>query len=114
MWSTTTGSRTKPQSFGAASVASEWNLPENYALFIGRLAEEKNVLALLRAFAEYAKRNGTWHLVFAGDGPMRKSMEAAIEQLNIRCRVRIEGMNQPGYSPIPAFAEEMPCSTELP
>ncbi|MGC2657957.1 MAG: glycosyltransferase, partial [Bryobacteraceae bacterium] len=60
----------------AASVASEWNLPDNYALFIGRLAEEKNVLALLRAFAEYAKRNGTWHLVFAGDGPMRQSMEA--------------------------------------
>ena len=52
-----------------ASSAAAHGLPEHYFLFIGRLAEEKNVCGLVRDWLEYRRRGGTWALVMAGDGP---------------------------------------------
>lgn len=39
-----------------------------YFLYVGRLAEEKNVAGLLRSWLIYRERGGTWPLVLAGDG----------------------------------------------
>ena len=47
----------------------EWNLPENYFLFVGRLAPEKNVGGLIQAYARYRRRGGSLSLVVVGDGP---------------------------------------------
>ncbi len=44
-------------------------LPRPYFLFVGRLAAEKNVDGLLRAWMEYRRDGGDWPLVLAGDGP---------------------------------------------
>ena len=43
-------------------------LPEQYFLFVGRLAEEKNVRGLLQAWVSYRAGGGTWSLVLVGDG----------------------------------------------
>ena len=46
-------------------------LPKNYFLYTGRLAKEKNLLVLLRAFAQYRMRSQSlgWSLVLVGSGP---------------------------------------------
>lgn len=76
----------------ATGVASDHGLPENFVLFVGRLAEEKNILTLLWSFAEYRRSGGTWHLVLAGDGPMRERIEGEIEKLKLRYCARVEGL----------------------
>jgi 1,2-diacylglycerol 3-alpha-glucosyltransferase len=76
----------------ASGAACDHDLPENFFLFVGRLAEEKNVLALLLSFAEYRRSGGTWQLVFAGDGPMRESVEAEIDKLQVHHCVRVDGL----------------------
>ena len=53
----------------ADSKATEHGLPTGYFLFIGRLAEEKNVAGLLQAWVSYRTDGGTWPLVLVGDGP---------------------------------------------
>ncbi len=52
-----------------SAAAETYNLPEDYFLFVGRLAPEKNAFALLRAWLAYREAGGTWSLVLAGDGP---------------------------------------------
>ncbi len=53
----------------AQSSASTHGLPEDYFLYVGRMAEEKNVFTLLRAWLSYRDAGGTWSLALAGDGP---------------------------------------------
>ena len=50
-------------------------LPGNYFLYVGRLAPEKNVDGLIRAFAEYRRGGGTWSLVLIGDGPCKGDLK---------------------------------------
>lgn len=47
-----------------------------YFLFVGRLAEEKNVETLLTSWLRYRNAGGQWGLVLAGDGPRRAALEA--------------------------------------
>jgi glycosyltransferase involved in cell wall biosynthesis len=53
-----------------------------YYLFLGRLAEAKGVETLLEAWRRIAKSGGPRapHLVIAGDGPLRGSVEAAVHE----------------------------------
>src|SRR5260221_357847 len=51
--------------------------PHNF-VYVGRLAQEKNVDLLLRAFAEAFRestRDSGWGLLIVGDGPRRKELE---------------------------------------
>ena len=57
------------------SSAAAHALPEEYFLFVGRLAEEKNVTGLIKAWLDYRAQGGAWSLVLAGDGPERKAVE---------------------------------------
>jgi 1,2-diacylglycerol 3-alpha-glucosyltransferase len=57
--------------------AEDFDLPERYFLFVGRLAAEKNVDELLAAYLAYRRRGGAWSLVLVGDGPRRQALEAA-------------------------------------
>ena len=50
--------------------------PFPYFLYVGRLAEEKNVAGLLRSWSAYRARGGTWPLMLCGDGPERGRLEA--------------------------------------
>ena len=48
-----------------------------YFLYVGRLAEEKNVGTLLASWLEYRKAGGDWPLVLVGDGPEAASLKAS-------------------------------------
>jgi len=65
---------------GAAAVQTslrraDLKLPERYFLYVGRLAEEKNVGALIRAMAQLRRRGSERSLVIVGDGPLRRHLE---------------------------------------
>jgi len=53
-----------------------FGLPEIYFLYVGRLAEEKNIRGLLDAWIEYRYTGGTWPLVLVGDGPEAASLRS--------------------------------------
>lgn len=50
-------------------------LPERYFLFVGRLAEEKNMVGLLQAWVSYRAGGGTWSLVVIGNGPEARKLQ---------------------------------------
>ena len=85
------------------SSAGSHNLPEKYFLFVGRLAEEKNVDGLLLAWLEYRKRGGTWSLVLAGEGAERERIQARLEDSPYRGEVVLTG-HKSSRELIPLFA----------
>jgi glycosyltransferase involved in cell wall biosynthesis len=65
----------------------DWGVAEGDLVFgfVGRLVEEKSIDTLLRAYALYQKQAGVKsHLVIAGDGALRKSLEAMADQLSLK------------------------------
>ncbi|MCL5744439.1 MAG: glycosyltransferase [Acidobacteria bacterium] len=48
----------------------EGALTAPYFLYVGRLAPEKNIYALIQAFDSYRKAGGAWNLLLVGDGPL--------------------------------------------
>ena len=50
--------------------------PQKYFLYVGRLAEEKNVRGLLNSWIEHRDSGGTWPLVLVGDGPEAPALRA--------------------------------------
>jgi glycosyltransferase involved in cell wall biosynthesis len=85
---------------------SEWNLPDKYFLFVGRLAEEKNVTGLLENFAAYRRNGGTWSLVIAGDGPLRGTLEEFVQRRELESVVQFAGHHtSTGLLPYYAFAD---------
>ena len=75
-------------------IASEVGLPEKYFLYVGRLAEEKNVMGLFRSWLAYRTAGGTWPLMLVGDGPERKSLEAAAEASGFGADVHFPGLKR--------------------
>ncbi len=76
--------------------AADFGLPDTYFLYVGRLAEEKNILGLLSAYASYRHEGGTWSLVVAGDGPQGAEARRYSEDLGIAASVRWMGMQSSG------------------
>lgn len=60
-------------------------------LAVGRLSEEKGHHCLVEAFAQVLAQGECSHLVLAGDGPLRTSIEARCRELGIADHVRITG-----------------------
>ena len=58
---------------------------------VGRLCEQKGQLLLVQALHRVVGRGAAVELVLAGDGEMRAEIEALIERLGLRARVRITG-----------------------
>ena len=53
-----------------------YGLPDQkYFVYVGRLAEEKNVKTLLACWLDYRRAGGTWPLVLVGDGAEAKSLK---------------------------------------
>jgi glycosyltransferase involved in cell wall biosynthesis len=83
------------------AVRREWNIPEDavVAVFCAKLQSWKRPHDALRAFAE-ANVKGAY-LVFAGEGPLRASLEAEARSLGISERTRFLGfVNQTGLPPV--------------
>ena len=58
----------------AASKSGRPNEP--YFLYVGRLAPEKNVDGLVKAYFSYRQQGGDWPLVLVGDGPSAPALRA--------------------------------------
>ena len=76
------------------------NLPEKYFLYVGRFAPEKNLGALIRAFAQYRLAGGIWSLVLAGDGPLLAELEDSVRQLSLHGAVHFAGMQPTAALPL--------------
>ena len=61
------------------------------ALFVGRLAPEKDVATLLRAVARIIEREPAFRLRIAGDGPCRAALAQLADDLHIRPQVEFLG-----------------------
>lgn len=61
------------------ALRSAWSAGENapVLLYVGRLAQEKNIALALRAFERVRRYDPTARLVVVGDGPLRSSLKAA-------------------------------------
>lgn len=85
---------------------------------VGRLAEQKGQLLLVRAAAKLREMGEPFELTLAGDGPMRPAIEALIDQLNLRNQVHITGwvsgdqvrqaLTEARAMVLPSFAEGLP------
>ncbi|MFP6677840.1 MAG: glycosyltransferase family 4 protein [Pirellulaceae bacterium] len=59
--------------------------------WIGRMAEEKGVAELIDAFGLAARDLPDWTLALVGDGPLRGSLEARVNELNVGDQVQFHG-----------------------
>ena len=66
------------------------NLP--FFLYVGRLAEEKNVGALLQSWLVYRDQGGTWPLVLVGDGPEAQALRVAAAASTYAAEVLFPGL----------------------
>ena len=95
-------------------IRKEHGLPENYFLAAARFIPKKNLVTLLRAYAEYGQkaevrsqesgvsgRMAPWDLVLLGDGPLKADLCRLIDDLRIRNRVLMPGFKQ--YEELPAY-----------
>ncbi len=62
-----------------------------YFLYVGRLAPEKNLPLLLRAYAAYVREGGDWELVLVGDGPLAAGLRHAVADADLESRIRLAG-----------------------
>lgn len=94
-------------------------VPDNARLVcVGRLAEQKGQLLLVRAAALLRDRGCDFELVLVGDGPMRAEIETFVREQNLSDRVHITGwMSNPEVRArisgaramiLPSFAEGLP------
>lgn len=60
-------------------------------LSVGRLDAEKNPLLLAEIVARLVARDPRWHLVVAGDGPLRGALERRIADLGISGHMKLVG-----------------------
>ena len=78
-------------------------LPARYFLASSRFIEQKNLPALLSAYAAYrlGAGNTAWKLVLLGDGPLRGRLVRIVSELNIANDVFLPGFKQ--YDELPAY-----------
>lgn len=74
-------------------IKQEFGLPPDarLLLYVGRLAPEKNLDLLLRAFALIAAQTSDTYLILAGSGKSRGALEARTRSLGIHRRTRFAG-----------------------
>lgn len=75
------------------NIREELHLADKEALLLhsGRLAKEKNLKFLLRAFKEMLKQRGQMRLVLTGGGPEREELENYAAELGIKDKVIFTG-----------------------
>ena len=87
----------------AAGVRARLSLPEMYFLASARFLPRKNLVTLLRAYADYDRRAEppSWDLVLLGDGPLRSQLIAECERLGVTGKVHLPGFEQ--YDELPMY-----------
>ena len=91
----------------AGEIRKKYALPDFYFLASARFIEKKNLLRLIRAYAEYrqkaevARGNAPWELVLLGDGPMRDILNTQLSTLNLQAHVHLPGFKP--YDELPVY-----------
>ena len=76
----------RPGIAGAEVVLRKYNLPKDYALFVGRLVEQKSVHYLLEAV-----KGTRIHVVIVGEGPLLSYLKRVCDQIEIAEQVHFVG-----------------------
>jgi glycosyltransferase involved in cell wall biosynthesis len=79
-------SKAAPEFFDRLGPANRFHF-----LYVGRISKEKNVDALVDAFDELVRRGYQSRLVFVGDGPHRKALEARCHERPVAFAGILEG-----------------------
>ena len=72
-------------------------------LYVGRLAEEKNIARLLSCWIVYREQGGCWPLVLVGDGPEMTGLRATAEATSYAADVWFAGMRS-SHELLPFYA----------
>jgi len=74
------------------ALRAEWDWPDDKVIIsVGRLAEEKNWVTLLQAFAIAQKAQPNIRLVLLGDGPQADALRQLVGELGVADRVMFTG-----------------------
>jgi 1,2-diacylglycerol 3-alpha-glucosyltransferase len=71
---------------------AQFQLPDRYFLYVGRLAAEKNLELLIHSFAKARARGSRSSLVLVGDGPLRSRLESRVQEAGLQPWVRFAGL----------------------
>ncbi|MBL8862877.1 MAG: glycosyltransferase family 4 protein [Planctomycetes bacterium] len=83
----------------SSGIVTRHHIRGRVLLYVGRIAAERGLEVLVRAFAASVGQRADWSLVLAGEGPARAELRALIERLGIASRVHWTGLPR---------AEELP------
>ncbi|MCY2961853.1 MAG: glycosyltransferase family 4 protein [Planctomycetota bacterium] len=76
----------------ASGLVTRHHIRGRVLLYVGRLAEERGLDVLVRAFAGSVGQRTDWSLVLAGEGPARPGLRALVDRLGIASRVHWTGL----------------------
>lgn len=68
-----------------------YSVKDNRVVSVGRLDAQKDQKTLIDAFAIFSKSHPDWVLEIYGDGPLRSTLEAHIQSLNLTRKVFLPG-----------------------
>ena len=85
----------------SAAVRTQLALPPRYFLCVSRLAAEKNLPRVMRAFREYRQLAGdsAWSLVIVGEGPEQAAIKSIAEGPGLEGKVLLAGYRPYGILP---------------
>jgi 1,2-diacylglycerol 3-alpha-glucosyltransferase len=99
------GFRTRAEEIRSRFSSADYSLPENFFLYVGRLAEEKNVRGLVESFVEYRKAGGKHSLVIVGEGPLGVALRSQAQQSGLAESIHFAGLKTSvELAPYHAFA----------
>jgi len=87
----------------AAEVRAQLNLPLEYFLSVSRLASEKNIPTILKAYKLYKDEfpKDAWKLVIVGSGPLESNIRQVIQDWGLERDVCLPG--QVDFEALPAY-----------
>lgn len=95
----------------------DYQIPEDYILFIGRLTYIKNIELLIRAFNNISREIKNLHLVIVGDGPEKENLMKIAQQMISKDKIIFVGAQSNPYPylkkarllALPSLSEAFPC-----
>ena len=88
---------------------TKYHLNKNWLVFVysGRIAQEKNLEFLIKAFAQANQKNPESYLILIGGGPEKEKYHQQIKELNLESKVIITGFLP--YQDIPKCLASADC-----
>ena len=71
---------------------SQYLPASSFFLYVGRLAKEKNISALLSSWIAYRDQGGAWALVLVGGGPEASTLQASVQRSRYSSAVLFAGL----------------------